>query len=139
MIRPAPCTVEKSARSRLRRVYAFHNDGVIPHASADEAFLPGKRRRGALAHHPVLLAVMLFLPGEVVMVVDLLDDPCAQNSPHDMSRHRLSPGVRVTARQGHGCDIINPQRSCVRDHRGRHIHPIFSASLFKKMSRGLVP
>ena len=57
---------------------AFEDDGYLAHGSSDEAALAGECRRGSLAADPQLLSVVLFQPGEVVVIVDLLLDGCSQ-------------------------------------------------------------
>src|SRR5437870_9463956 len=96
----------KKCFTRRRRVHAFHDDGVIAHASADETFLRWERRRRAFAYDPVSLSAMFLLPGKVVMVVNFLYGLCAQNSAHDMPCHSFTTGISVTARDGYWRDII---------------------------------
>src|SRR5207253_6699836 len=61
------------------RVDALEDDGVVAHAAADEAALSRERRRGALANNPDLVTVVDLEPGEVVVVVDLVQDLSAQD------------------------------------------------------------
>src|SRR6266576_818555 len=58
--------------TRFTRVDSFDDDSIIAHAAADKTALAGKRRRCAFAHDPEFFAVMLFLPGEIMMVMHLL-------------------------------------------------------------------
>src|SRR5438105_6124519 len=73
---------------------AGENHRVVAHRAAHEALLPREGRCRALAHDDVLLALVLFRPGEVVMIVDELPLPAAENGD-DLTRDPLSAGVRV--------------------------------------------
>src|ERR1700731_5032581 len=88
--------------ARKGRIDPFNDDGVIAHASADETFLSGKRRRRALPHDPVMLAVMFLPPRKVVMVVNLFLDVRAQDSVTDVARGGFAARVSVSARQRPG-------------------------------------
>src|SRR5438045_9229338 len=81
---------------------------------------------------------MFFPPCEVVMVVHFLKNLCAQNSASDMSRHRFTASVRVTARQMHCSEIIMTNLRIFIDHGGRHIHSLPTASELQKMRRRFV-
>ncbi len=81
---------------------------------------------------------MFFPPGEVVMIVHFFENPRTQNSARDMSRHRFTAGVSVTARQMHSSEIIIANLRIFSDHGGRHIHSLPAASKLQKMRRRFV-
>src|SRR6185295_14137955 len=88
---------------------AAHDDGVVPHRTADEPLLPWKRRRRALAHHDDRLSAVLLAPGEVMVVVDELLLAAAEDR-YDLARDPLAAGIRVLAGQRHERPVVLPHR-----------------------------
>src|SRR6267378_7183252 len=70
---PSPVHRRKKRFARNRRINSFDDHGIIAHASANKTFLSWKRRGRALAYDPILLAVVLLAPREVVMIVHFFD------------------------------------------------------------------
>ena len=62
----------------------------------------------------------------------------AQDSAHDMPRHRFASGIRVTSRQIHSGEIIVADLRFFIDHRRRHVHSVFATGRLQKMRRGFV-
>src|SRR5690625_578332 len=63
-------------------VFAANDDGNIPHAAADEADLSRMRRRCAFADNDQFLTAVLFLPGEIVVVVHFERRLYTENAQH---------------------------------------------------------
>src|SRR4051794_7941307 len=77
-----------------------YDHGIVSHAAADEPPLTGECRCGTLADDHQLLAVVLFPPGKVVMVVDQVDFLATKNPDH-LPRDPLPAGVGVPAGERH--------------------------------------
>ena len=116
---------------------AFDNDADVSHGPADESFLAGKGRRSALAHHPTFFALMRFAPGEVVVIVNFIQNARAHQAGA-FGAYPIPPGIGVTAGQMHAGQIIFPQRRLGGNHQRVHIHAVFGAAFFEKPARGFV-
>src|SRR5690606_15749600 len=106
-------------------ILAPHHHGDVPHAAADEAQLARMARGGAFAHDDNLFAVVLFLPGEVVMVVHLKGRPGAQDGQHLVDDH-VPPRVGVAARQLHR-GVVGLAQLRVHAQTGRRVVHGFAA------------
>ena len=124
--------------ARNRRIDAFDDYGIVAHASADKTFLSGKRRRRAFAYNPIFLTIVLFSPGEIVVVVHFFDNLCAQNILNDAAGDCFASGVGVAAGQVHSSEIIVTDLRIFFDNRRRDVHSVFSARCFQKMRRRFV-
>src|SRR5690606_35038303 len=102
-------------------VFAADDDGDVAHAAAHEAELPGVRRRGAFADDDELFAAVLFLPGEVVVVVHLEVGLRAQDAEH-LVHDDVPPGVGVGAGQLHGLVVRATQLAVHAQQHRRHVH-----------------
>src|SRR5260370_42267505 len=72
------------------------------------------------------------------MIVRFLGNGGGENFVGDMSRHRFTASVSVTARQMHSSEIITTDFRVFVDHRWRHIHSLPAASELQKMCRRFV-
>src|SRR4051812_15894262 len=79
---------------------SFQDHSVVPHGSPNKATLTRKRWCGSLADHYELLAALLFLPGEIVVVVDEIQLLTAEYRD-DFARDPFSSRVRVLAAEFH--------------------------------------
>jgi hypothetical protein len=77
----------------------------VPQGAVDKSLLPGKCRRGSLAHNPQLAVLMRLPSGEVVVVVNRVEYPSAKDL-RDAIAHPIPIGVRVAARHFHRGDVI---------------------------------
>src|SRR5881275_3268216 len=94
---------------RVRRD-ALDDHGVVTHGASHEPFLARKGRRRTLAHDIEGLAAVLLTPGEVVMVVNQLLLPPAEQLDH-FARDPLAPGVGVASGQVHELPVGVPHRA----------------------------
>src|ERR1041385_6774105 len=94
---------------RVRRD-ALDDHRVITHGASHEPFLAGKGRRRTLAHDIEGLPAVLLTPGEVVMVVNQLLLPPAEQLDH-FARDPFAPGVGVASGQVHELPVGVPHRA----------------------------
>src|SRR5437879_1039361 len=94
---------------RVRRD-ALDDHRVVTHGASHEPFLAGKGRRRTLAHDIEGLAAVLLTPGEVVMVVNQLLLPPAEQLDH-FARDPLAPGAGVASGQVHELPVGVPHRA----------------------------
>src|SRR4029077_5386642 len=98
----------------------------------------------AFAYDEPLLALVLFPPGEVVMVVDAEVVARAEDAQHAVD-DPVAAGVRVLACDVHRGEVRIGERRSKLNRRGRRVHavvdavaPLLSARQREKSSRGLV-
>ncbi len=72
------------------------------------------------------------------MIVHFFENLRAQNCACNVSRHRFTAGVSVTARQMHSSEIIMTNFRIFIDHRWRHVHSLPAAGELQKMHRRFV-
>src|SRR6185503_19626927 len=130
--------------ARRRRFLSADDHRIVAHRSADEAELPGERGRRALADDEPLLAVVLFPPGEVVVVVDAQLVARAEDAQHAVD-DPVTAGIGILAGDVHRCEIAVGERRAELNRGGRRVHavidalaPLLPARQREKSGRGLV-
>src|SRR6185436_13716273 len=103
-----------------------------------------ERGRRALADDEPLLAVVLFPPGEVVVVVDAQLVARAEDAQHAVD-DPVTAGIGILAGDVHRCEIAVGERRAELNRGGRRVHavidalaPLLPALQREKSGRGLV-
>src|SRR5437016_2173009 len=117
--------VDGGTKRRARQVTldSFQNYGILANGPADESALTWKCRRGPLANHPQHLTAVLLPPGEIVVIVDLLDHGCTENPGHPIA-NPVSTRICIPAAKPHAFQIVDPQFGGCPNHTGIDIHSV---------------
>src|SRR5262249_41880018 len=118
------CRIEQA--NAFRTFDAFDDHGIVAHAAADKAALPGKGRRRTLADDPQLLVAMPFTPCEIVVVVHTFDDRTANDLPHAL-HDPLAASVRIQPTELHPSEIGATKVAIGVENGRRNIYSIFAA------------
>ena len=118
MTRPAPWTVENSDSRWNSAVFSegcstLDDHRIVAHRPANESLLARKRRRRSLANNDHRLSLVLFAPGEVVVVVDQFQLRPAEDRD-DLARDPFAAGVGVLAGKRHQRPVVLPDRRVER-------------------------
>src|SRR5262249_32957531 len=117
---------------------AFENDGIVTHGAADKPALARERRRGTLADHPQVPAVVSFAPRIVVMVVHDIGNIAAGGVPHTL-HNPFPPGVGIATGELHRGDVTAPELAILVDDGGWNVDAVLASGCLEIAGRAGVP